>query len=217
MNLFPIESLMSDLLNGNILSLTGASGAGKTTLIRALVFFLGHKFARLIPSNTTRPFRQGKEMPGEYRRITLERLAYYKLLNLLAWPEALVHGHTYCTLFPDLRRALATPGISMFALIEEVLQALEQLIPPDQLTMVYILSPPEDILVRRLRDRGEKDIDRRIAECRAWDARALSNSIGYRFIENDRSIEWAVRQLLDVLPLRAHLMHYSRGSRIHTI
>ncbi|GEM_PF-3894401 len=219
MNFFASKSVEKRLEVGNILSLTGASGSGKTTLIRGLIHFLGDEFVRLIPSNTTRPFRPGKEIPGEYRRMTAERLAMYKRLGLLAWREAEIHGNTYCTLITDIRSARLSPGVSTFALVEEVIAPLITLVPVEQLTTVYVLSPQRDILVRRLRERGEKEIDRRVADCEAWDARALSHNsrIPYKFVENNKTIEWALRQLLTHIRFRVNLIRYSRGSRIHTI
>lgn len=77
-----------------ILTLTGASGAGKTTIARELLKKLPVD-TQIVVSYTTRKPR-GVDIPGEYKHISKFRFWFLKKIGSFLWTFDL-HGNSYGT------------------------------------------------------------------------------------------------------------------------
>lgn len=180
-----------------IVTLTGASGAGKTSYARELVKLPGWS---LVPSWTTRPPRE-KDLPGEYKHVSHEDFARHESIpDGFLW-TAEHHGHRYGTDWADFWSALASTSEPCIMMIDPASVAwLRNHCGPDyfgRMTHFYALSPEESVLRRRLEKRRARDglsmdeIERRVAECRTWDGEAFASEIPYAFVAADLSIAQA--------------------------
>ncbi len=182
-----------------LVTITGASGVGKTSIIKR--FLEVRPYSRLIQSVTSRSARP-TDLEGEYE-YELAIGDFEQAENDFLWVIP-AHGNYYATRRKSicefwLRRTPFYPGCMI--LVPEVLPLLRTyLVDCDRLLSFYVLSPSEEELTRRLTARGDDKatIQKRIDDCRKWDAEALRSDIPYVFLSNDESgtgIEKAVEQM----------------------
>ena len=174
---------------GNIITFTGSSGAGKSTIAQALGF-------PFVLSTTTRMPR-ASDLPGEYEYIEIDDQVWEeKGWNAYLWIEPHA-GNYYGTKREVVDRALQDPGISMMILIPKVLPKLLDYTGTENVLPFYIRSPEEKILRARMQQRGEIDnsIELRLNESRKWDEQAETSGIPYIFLTNNGTIEEAVEQV----------------------
>ena len=142
-----------------ILSISGASGTGKTTIISSLASTLDN-FRRL-RSVTTRPPRQD-DIPGEVDAISEREFAHLLDTGELAW-SVKIFGHHYGSLMFDL--ANATRDKSSVLLCDVAWEALPEIRKmlgnsigsPPNFFSVYLAAPAIETIMQRLRIRGMKD------------------------------------------------------------
>lgn len=150
-------------LPGRLVVLSGASGAGKSTIVRRLIEKLDGRVKASI-SATTRPPRPG-EIPGvSYRFVTPEE---FEDLRGDLLESAEVHGAWYGTPAEPARQALAQ-GICVILTID-VQGGLQVRRKVPNALLVFVRAPSPDVLEARLRDRGTDDeaaIRRRLANAR---------------------------------------------------
>ncbi|WP_459614146.1 guanylate kinase [Bordetella sp. 2513F-2] len=143
---------MSSDHSGNVFMVVAPSGAGKSSLVRAL---LDHDPSIVLSiSCTTRPPRPGEVDGREYRFVSPE--AFRQMRDeqaLLEWAE--VHGNFYGT--PRDRIDAATRA-GQDVLLEIDWQGARQVKQryPDAIG-VFILPPSIEELAHRLRNRGQDD------------------------------------------------------------
>ena len=181
-------------MNTQIITVTGPSGVGKTTIVGALM--RARPELSFIVSLTTRPSRPS-DLPGEYRHnVTRFEFAWLDLNRDFLWTVE-AHGNLYGTLRESVDEALSHEHPSLMILVPERVEFIRRHASGRVLSF-FILPPSEETLRERLLRRGEDpaDIERRINDCRTWTEQAERSSIPYVFIRNDGSIEDAVRQLL---------------------
>ncbi len=136
--------------NGNLYIVSAPSGAGKSSLVRALLE--GDPHLRLSVSYTTRPPRPGEEDGVHYHFVTRE--VFLEMLGQGAFLEsAEVYGNHYGTSQPWIEVEM---GRGHDVLLEIDWQGAAQVrrIFPDAIG-IYILPPSLEELERRLRDRGQ--------------------------------------------------------------
>lgn len=150
---------------GALFVVTGASGTGKTTLVKEAL--------RALPdigwsvSATTRAPRRGEVDGRDYHFVSQERfLELVETGEMLEWAE--VYGNHYGTPASPVRQALES-GKSV--LLEIDLQGARQVrrAMPDMIG-IFVLPPDFAVIERRLRARAtdsEEIIQRRIAD--AWE------------------------------------------------
>ncbi|WP_077315963.1 guanylate kinase [Basilea psittacipulmonis] len=139
---------------GNMFMISAPSGAGKSSLIQALL--KDNPNIKLSISCTTRKPRPGEQNGREY--YFLEEEEFFKLRdenNLLEWAK--VHGHYYGTPKPPIDECLAK-GEDI--LLEIDYQGAKQVrnIYPD-ITSIFILPPSIEELEKRLRNRAQDSED----------------------------------------------------------
>lgn len=134
---------------GRLVVLTGPSGVGKGTLVKALL--AKHPQLHLSVSATTRAPRPGETHGKEY--YFLDRPEFETLIatdQLLEWAE--YADNLYGTLRPAVEAKIAQ-GKTVILEIELVGARTVRETFPDTLR-VFIMPPSLDELERRLRDRG---------------------------------------------------------------
>jgi guanylate kinase len=171
-----------------ILTLTGASGAGKTTIAERLIETLPH--ARFLLSSTTRLPRPS-DLPGEYEYLDHETFQKLRDDGRFAWTAA-VGSTSHGTRHDLLRAALENPStISIMILVPEVLQKLyafaEEIGKRDAIVSFLVRTLPEPVLRARMHERGDVDaqIDERIVATLAYETSARATGVSFIEISND--------------------------------
>jgi guanylate kinase len=147
---------------GALFVVTGASGTGKTTLVRqALTTVPGLRFS---VSATTRPIRRGEQDGADYHFLDIETfMARVQAGDFLEWAE--VYGNRYGTLRAPVESVLSS-GDSILLDIDT--QGAEQVRSGGTKNVsIFVLPPSVAALEKRLSGRGTDEpqvIARRIDE-----------------------------------------------------
>lgn len=181
-----------------ILTISGASGAGKTTIARALLGHLPH--AKFLHSFTTRAPRS-TDIPGEFTYLNRDTFESMRQTDDFIW--AADFGETSMgTRVEDLERALKDRNkLWITVLIPDVLPRLyafaKQINKQDAIRSIYIKSESDEILRNRMIKRGdsESQIEERLSLCRRFDDEASFIKIPFVWIRNDKTIQDAVEQV----------------------
>lgn len=146
---------------GLLLVVSGASGAGKTTVAKGLLTNPG--FARAVTA-TTRPPRAGERDGVDYHFLDeatfLQRIAQGAFLE-----HAEVHGRLYGTPRSAVEEILASGRVCVLVIDVQGADSLRR--QGVDAFHVFVTAPSLDELERRLRDRGTDSdavIARRLAE-----------------------------------------------------
>src|SRR3989344_5336061 len=151
-----------------IVTVTGASGVGKTSVLKQLL--ADDAELRLIQSITTRNPRLS-DIPGEYCYVSDKEFSVLEKRGAFLWAVS-VHGSRYGTMKSDVDHALEKEeDVFLIILVPERVETLKAYSPLGRVVSLYIASPPPDVLLARLRLRGdsEESIERRIRDCADWD------------------------------------------------
>lgn len=185
-----------------ILTLTGASGAGKTTIAKELLEKLPID-AQVVPSYTIRKFRKPRptDISGEYKYVSGLRFWFLKTIGAFCW-TAYPHGNSYGTTKRWVTRALQDDDvIYIMILTPDAIKTLKRFAERKglfgQVYSFYVYSPPQEVLRQRLEKRGDsaEEVAKRLADCLRWDQNVLSSGISYEFVRNDGNIEEAVVEI----------------------
>lgn len=96
------DQLTKEIAMGIIVSITGVSGAGKTTLAREVLARMEN--ASMVESVTTR-LRRPSDIKGEYRYVSLELFGRLEKMNSFLWTAEHV-GTRYGTIGESIFRFL---------------------------------------------------------------------------------------------------------------
>lgn len=152
---------------GNLFILSAPSGAGKSSLIKALLSQPSDRPMQVSVSHTTRDPRPG-ENDGEHYHF-VSRKAFEKQISINAFYEhAEVFGNYYGTSEAAIDEQL-TQGIDVFLDIDW--QGAQQVrMKKPNVTTIFICPPSKEILEERLRSRGQDSdevIQSRMAQAQA--------------------------------------------------
>lgn len=146
---------------GHLFVVSGPSGTGKSTLIKR--FLSEDTMSQFSVSCTTREMRPHEVDGRDYRFVDVE--TFQRMIEsdqLLEWEN--VHGYYYGTPRAQIAEPLAK-GIDIILDID-VKGALNVKEKCDQAVLIFVDTPSMDELVRRLVERGEKEIEKRMERVR---------------------------------------------------
>lgn len=186
---------------GNVLIVTAPSGAGKTSLVSAM---LAHDSrVRLSVSYTTRAPRLGETHGREYHFVNQsEFIAKLEAGEFLESAE--VYGHYYGTSEHWIREQIALEDDVLLEIDWQGAQQVRQLFP--QSIGIFIMPPSFEVLRQRLLSRGQDDkatVERRLAAARS----DVSHAVEFDYVIINDNFETAVTDLLAVVRtqrLRGH-------------
>lgn len=179
---------------GLMLVLSSPSGAGKSTIARALLE--GDAGLTMSVSVTTRPPRPGEVEGVHYRfvdRATFERMVADGRL----FEHATVFDHGYGTPRGPVEEALSQGRDVLFDVDWQGTQQLRQAARAD-LVSVFILPPSRAELERRLRTRAQ-DSEEVVRRRMATAADEMSHWAEYDYVVVNRAIEMTVVKVAAIL------------------
>lgn len=178
---------------GKIVTLSGPSGAGKTTIAEELL--RRNPDWKIVTSLTSRDPRVS-DLPGEYRcNVSQAEFRKREQFGEFIWLVS-VHGNRYGTLYHSINRAQDAGHISLMLLTPNVISILLNYARGKVLPF-FIVPPGEQVLRKRLKKRGEEDraITKRITDCARWTEEARASGIPYIFIENHGTVAEAASRI----------------------
>jgi guanylate kinase len=179
---------------GLMLVLSSPSGAGKTTLSRALL--AGDGNVSLSVSMTTRPMRAGEREGIDYFFVPAERFDA-AVRNGEFLEHATVFDHRYGTPGAPVGEALAAGRDVLFDIDWQGTQQLKEKARED-LVSVFVLPPSHAELERRLRARAQDSDDvvlRRMAKA----AGEISHWAEYDYVIVNDNIDAALAKVVAIL------------------
>lgn len=188
MSLLPVKR------RGLLFILSSPSGAGKTTITRALLE--REPQLGLSVSVTTRPPRPGEINGKDYHFISKEEFDQMVENNLLL-EHAKVFGNYYGTPLGPVESALANSQDIIFDIDWQGTQQLKQKLVNDLVT-VFILPPSKGELERRLRSR-QQDNEDTIRERMRKAADEISHYSEYDYIVVNTDLENSIRTAQSIL------------------
>jgi len=189
---------------GTLFIVSAPSGAGKSSLIKALLDAHPHDNLKVSVSHTTRPMRPGEQDGIHYHFVTQEH--FRELIAADAFFEyAEVFGNYYGTSRQAIERQLEQ-GIDVFLDIDwQGARQVKRLLPDAK--GIFILPPSREELARRLRSRGqdsEEVIATRMAEATA----EMSHHNEYDYLIVNSDFQTALAELQHIV--MAERLHHTR-------
>jgi len=178
---------------GKFLTFTGASGVGKTTLVKEL---LKDPQFSLVTSITTRNSRPS-DLPGEYEYVTDAKFDWLKCWNAFVWNFPYCENQ-YGTTYESVNEAVKSPLYSVMILVPHAVSELRRYLKNEEaLSSFYIRTPEDAVLRSRLEQRGEmrSTIEQRLEQSKGGDELAEKSGIPYTFITNNGTIEEVVTRV----------------------
>jgi guanylate kinase len=175
-----------------ILSLTGPSGVGKTTLMHNLLKALPN--VKPLVSYTTRAPRPSDE-PGEYNYISAEEFDRMTAAGDFLW-TAHAYVNRYGTRKADVDGALESKNtlcmpVLVLSAVKTMHQYANQVGKAANLHSMYIHIDDEAELRSRFKERGDKpqEAEARIQECRSWNEEAKNLGVPFIYLEAQKRRE----------------------------
>jgi guanylate kinase len=179
---------------GLMLVLSSPSGAGKTTLSRALL--AGDTNVALSVSMTTRPMRAGETEGQDYFFVSAERFDA-AVRNGEFLEHAIVFDHRYGTPAASVMAALATGRDVLFDIDWQGTQQLKEKARED-LVSIFVLPPSHGELERRLRARAQ-DCDEVVSRRMAKAADEISHWAEYDYVIINDDVSAALTRITSIL------------------
>lgn len=180
-------------INGNLFIITAPSGAGKTSLVRALL--AADTRVRLSVSYTTRPMRPGEVGGVDYHFITEERFQQM-LADGDFLESAEVHGARYGTSQSTVEEVLRDGHDLVLEIDWQGAAQVRKLYP--EAVSIFILPPSMEALEQRLKKRGQdapQVITRRLAGARE----EIAHVSEFDYVIINDQFETAIHDLLAIV------------------
>ncbi|HEY5383278.1 MAG TPA: hypothetical protein VIJ88_01855 [Candidatus Paceibacterota bacterium] len=175
-----------------ILSITGPSGVGKTTLMRNLLQALPK--ATPLTSVTTRAPRPTDE-PGEYEYVSQAEFDARSERGVFLW-EVRPHGKCYATAQKTIDEALEGRDVFIAPLLISAVGALLAYAATkgasDAVHAMYLwIESPQELRARFYNrgDMSDEEIEGRLEECRSWNAEAKNSLLPFIFLKATQTPE----------------------------
>lgn len=195
-------------VHGIIFIVSAPSGAGKTSLVKALLEENNIRHLRHSISHTTRPKRPGEVNGEHYHFVSKEEFSAMQKQHAFV-ETAEIYGNFYGTSKAELEKSVSE-GVDLVLDIDQ--QGAEELTRcfPDKTVRIYILPPSKTILKDRLEKRAQDHpevIATRFAEAKLEVQKALQtsaqNDLYQYFIINDK-FEDALEDLKAIIRAERH-------------
>lgn len=192
---------------GNIYVVTAPSGAGKTTLVAALL--AADPLIKLSVSYTTRAPREG-EIDGKHYHF-VGREQFLQMLQRGEFLEsAEVYGNYYGTSQHWIQQQLDAGNDILLEIDWQGAQQVRVLFP--QAIGIFILPPSLEVLEQRLRSRA-KDSDESIVRRMASAREEISHVESFDYVIVNHMVDDAVRDLVSVV--RSQRLRIDAQTRRH--
>jgi guanylate kinase len=184
-----------------MLTITGPSGAGKTTLVGNILSSLKEQSEPLIRV-TTRREREG-DNAGEYEYVGIEEFEQLEWNGELLYPIE-IHKIWHAMRRDQLEKVarggpkLLVADLSV-ASVEGMHAFMRSRGAQKGILSVFLAHCPEETLRERMRSRGEPDIEARILECRPWEAMAETSSVPFVLVDARETAEKVTEHVLNLL------------------
>jgi len=140
--------------------LTGSSGVGKNTLINELR--KTHKKVALMPTLTTRGMRTGEIEGDPFYYLTIEGFKE-KINNNELFEYELIHGNYYGSSKVIFEEYIKNGSILMKDIgVEGAINLGKLLKEHTNVIKVFLTTKNKQVLIKRLKERGEKEIKKRL-------------------------------------------------------
>lgn len=195
---------MKKIPDSRILTISGPSGAGKTTLISALLEAVPG--AEPLMRVTTRGHRSS-DNPGEYIHLSTEGFGRWKQEGRLLFPNQ-NHGFQHAMLREQVERVLnlANAGIVvgdvMYTGAEQLACYAQQRNRNDLVRAVFLETRGNATeLRRRMQERGDdpENIEQRIEDCRLWSQKARASTLPFEFVDALSPKQVVLEEVLNAL------------------
>ncbi len=178
---------------GNVLIVTAPSGAGKTSLVRALL--QQDRRVCLSVSYTTRSPRPGEQDGRDYHFV--DKQSFMSRLEANEFLEsAEVYGNYYGTSERWIREQIALEDDVLLEIDWQGAQQVRKLFP--QAIGIFIMPPSFEVLRQRLLGRGQDDeatVNRRLFAARS----DVSHAVEFDYVIINDDFETALADLLAVV------------------
>ncbi len=197
------------MAQGSLYIVSAPSGAGKSSLIQALLKTQPLYDTQVSVSHTTRPKRPGEKQGEHY--FFVSHAEFRTMIEQDAFLEyAQVFDNFYGTSRETVEQILAT-GVDVFLDIDwQGAQQIRQKMPHSR--SIFIFPPSRDELIRRLRGRNqdsEEVITRRMAQAVA----EMSHYAEYDYLIVNDDFDLALSDLKTII--RAERLHMGRQKTRH--
>ncbi|WP_293932197.1 guanylate kinase [Iodobacter sp.] len=197
------------MAKGNLFVVTAPSGAGKTTLVAALL--AADQNVQLSVSFTTRAPRPG-EVDGKDYHFVAREVFEQMILNGDFLEHAEVYGNYYGTSQTWINKAIDT-GRDILLEIDWQGAAQVRRLFPDAVGL-FVLPPSVEVLEQRLKNRG-KDSDEVIERRMAVAKEEISHVEEFDYVIVNEHIDEAVRDIVSAV--RAERLKLHRQSTRHQV
>lgn len=181
------------MISGNLFIITAASGAGKTSLVKALLE--KDVRVRLSVSHTTRQPRPSEEDGVDYHFVN--EAAFLEILEAGGFLEsALVHNARYGTSEQAVNAALAAGDDVILEIDWQGAEQVRKLFP--QAVSIFILPPSIETLAQRLKNRAQ-DSDTVIAERLAAAHEEMRHLVEFDYVTINDRFDNALQDLIAII------------------
>jgi guanylate kinase len=181
------------MISGNLFIITAASGAGKTSLVKALLEKDTH--VRLSISHTTRKPRPGEENGVHYHFV--DDGAFLSLLEAGGFLEsANVHNARYGTSEKSVNAALSAGDDVVLEIDWQGAEQVRKLYP--KAVSVFILPPSLETLAQRLKNRAQ-DSEEVIAGRLAAAREEMRHVVEFDYVTINDRFEDALQDLIAIV------------------
>lgn len=181
------------MISGNLFIITAASGAGKTSLVKALLE--NDVRVRLSISHTTRQPRPSEKNGVDYHFVNEE--AFLEILEAGGFLEsAMVHHARYGTSEQAVNAALAAGDDVILEIDWQGAAQVRQLFP--QAVSIFILPPSIETLAQRLKNRAQ-DSETVIAERLAAAREEMRHLVEFDYVTINDRFDEALQDLIAII------------------
>lgn len=175
--------------------ISGPLGAGKTTLQAALLRSCPN--SRPLKRVTTRSQRP-TDVEGDYLYVSEKEFREFEEKGLF-FSSIKVRNIYHAVLCETLNAALTEDIVTITELAPKMIEQIDAFAKSigRKIQCVYLDLENEDEARKRLRERGELDIEGRIAYSRDYRKQVLSSRVAYHLIDARASREEVLRQALE--------------------